>query len=124
MEQVSFIKINKADTVVVCLRNYQKGETINVDGKAVTVMQDTPAGHKILIHDTPEGENIINFSIYKGYAYLAQETYTTEGKAHAILRFPVNDPDKEEVLFDLVPPDLESQFSSREITQGEFVSLF
>jgi altronate hydrolase len=68
MEQVSFIKINKADTVVVCLRNYQKGETINVDGKAVTVMQDTPAGHKILIHDTPEGENIIKYGYPIGHA--------------------------------------------------------
>ena len=28
MEKAPFIKINKADTVVVCLKNYQKGETI------------------------------------------------------------------------------------------------
>ena len=53
MEKAPFIKINRADTVVVCLKNYTKGEVVNVDGKAVTVAQDTPVGHKILITDTP-----------------------------------------------------------------------
>ena len=46
MEQSSFIKINPADSVVVCLRPMKKGETIEVDGKAITLLQDTPAGHK------------------------------------------------------------------------------
>ena len=42
MEQSSFIKINPADSVVVCLRPFTKGETIEVDGKSVTLLQDTP----------------------------------------------------------------------------------
>lgn len=52
MELSSFIKINPADSVVVCLRPFKKGETINVDGKEIEVKQDTPAGHKVLIKDT------------------------------------------------------------------------
>ena len=68
MEQASFIKINKADTVVVCLRNYKKGETISIDGKEITVLQDTPAGHKILISDTKEGVNIIKYGYPIGHA--------------------------------------------------------
>lgn len=63
MEKAPFIKINRADTVVVCLKNYTKGEVVNVDGKAVTVAQDTPVGHKILITDTPAGTDIINMAI-------------------------------------------------------------
>ena len=68
MEKAPFLKINKADTVVVCLRNYQKGEIISVDGKDITVLQDTPAGHKILINDTAAGNNIIKYGYPIGHA--------------------------------------------------------
>lgn len=68
MKQSSFIKINPADSVVVCLRPFKKGETINVDGKDIEVMQDTPAGHKVLIKDAPEGENIIKYGYPIGHA--------------------------------------------------------
>ena len=68
MKQSSFIKINPADTVVVCLRPFTKGETIEVDGKAIVLAQDTPAGHKVLIKDTPEGTNIIKYGYPIGHA--------------------------------------------------------
>lgn len=68
MEKAPFIKINRADTVVVCLKNYTKGEVVNVDGKAVTVAQDTPVGHKILITDTPTGTDIIKYGYPIGHA--------------------------------------------------------
>ncbi len=68
MREASFIKINPKDTVVVGLRPYHKGETFIVDGKAITVMQDTPAGHKILIEDTPKGENVIKYGYPIGHA--------------------------------------------------------
>lgn len=67
MEQ-TFIKINPADSVVVCLQAMRKGETINVDGKSVTLNQDTPAGHKVLINDTPEGTDIIKYGYPIGHA--------------------------------------------------------
>ncbi len=68
MNLSSFIKINPADTVVVCLRPFTKGEKINVDGKEITVLQDTPAGHKVLICDTTEGTNIIKYGYPIGHA--------------------------------------------------------
>lgn len=68
MKKASFIKINKADSVVVCLRNYTKGETINVDGKDIVVAQDTPMGHKILISDTAAGTDIIKYGYPIGHA--------------------------------------------------------
>lgn len=67
MEQ-TFIKINPADTVVVCLQPKGKGETIEVDGKTITINQDTPAGHKILITDTEEGRDIIKYGYPIGHA--------------------------------------------------------
>lgn len=68
MEQSSFIKINPADSVVVCLRPFKKGETISVDGRDITLLQDTPAGHKVLLNDTPEGTNIIKYGYPIGHA--------------------------------------------------------
>ena len=68
MEKASFIKINPADSVVVCLRPFNKGEQINVDGKDITLAQDTPAGHKVLINDTAKGENIIKYGYPIGHA--------------------------------------------------------
>ncbi|MBR1402420.1 MAG: altronate dehydratase [Prevotella sp.] len=68
MEQSAFIKINPADSVVVCLRQMSKGEIIDIDNKQVTLLQDTPMGHKVLINDTPEGTNIIKYGYPIGHA--------------------------------------------------------
>jgi len=68
MKKESFLKINIADSVVVCLEPIAKGTKINVDGKEVEVKQDTPMGHKILIKDTKEGENIIKYGYPIGHA--------------------------------------------------------
>lgn len=68
MNLSSFIKINPADSVVVCLRPFNEGETINIDGKEIKVLQDTPAGHKILIKDAPKGTNIIKYGYPIGHA--------------------------------------------------------
>lgn len=68
MNLSSFIKINPADSVVVCLRAFKQGETILVDGKEITIAQDTPMGHKVLIKDTSEGEDIIKYGYPIGHA--------------------------------------------------------
>lgn len=67
-KEASFIKINQADTVVVCLRNYAKDEEFSVDGKTIKVLQDVPVGHKILIVDTSAGENVIKYGYPIGHA--------------------------------------------------------
>ncbi len=64
----SFIKINPVDSVVVCLRSFTKGEKVNVDGKDIEVLQDTPAGHKVLIKDAPKGTDIIKYGYPIGHA--------------------------------------------------------
>ena len=68
MELTTYIKINQADSVVVCLQEKRKGEIIEVDGRQIVVNQDTPAGHKILIKDVSKGENIIKYSYPIGHA--------------------------------------------------------
>ena len=66
--QTTFLKINPADSVVVCLENMKKGDVITVDGKDIVLHQDTPAGHKVLIKDTQQGTNIIKYGYPIGHA--------------------------------------------------------
>ncbi len=68
MEQTTFIKINPADSVVVCLQAKQKGDIISIDNKEIVLNQDTPAGHKVLIKDVRENENIIKYGYPIGHA--------------------------------------------------------
>ena len=68
MEQATFLKINPADSVVVCLQPKKKGDIIDVDGKQIIVNQDTPAGHKVLIKDAPKGTDIIKYGYPIGHA--------------------------------------------------------
>ena len=68
MEQATFLKINPADSVVVCLQAKKKGDVIEIDGQRVVLNQDTPAGHKVLIRDVSEGENIIKYGYPIGHA--------------------------------------------------------
>lgn len=68
MEKASFLKINPADSVVVCIRAMKAGETVSADGKVITLLQDVPAGHKVLIEDKNEGEDIIKYGYPIGHA--------------------------------------------------------
>ena len=68
MNQATFIKINPADSVVVCLQSMQQGQCIEVDGQIITINQDTPAGHKVLIKDAPAGTDIIKYGYPIGHA--------------------------------------------------------
>ena len=68
MEQATYLKINPADSVVVCLQPKKKGEIIEVDGLSIALNQDTPAGHKVLIKVVKEGEDIIKYGYPIGHA--------------------------------------------------------
>ena len=73
MKLRTYLKINPADSVVVCLVEKKKGEIISVDGKQITLNQDTPAGHKVLIKDVAQGENIIKYGYPIGHARQAMK---------------------------------------------------
>lgn len=67
MEQ-AFLKINPADSVIVCLRAMKAGETVTDGDKEIKLLQDTPAGHKVLLTDKKEGEDIIKYGYPIGHA--------------------------------------------------------
>jgi altronate hydrolase len=68
MALATFLKINPADSVVVCLESKKKGDVIIIDGREVVVRQDIPAGHKLLIQDTAKGSDIIKYGYPIGHA--------------------------------------------------------
>lgn len=80
MKSSSFIKINPADNVVVCLRPFKRGETLGIDGHSITLLQDVPAGHKVLITNVCKGTNIIKYGYPIGHAKtdLAQGQWVNE----------------------------------------------
>jgi altronate hydrolase len=68
MKQATFLRINPADSVVVCLGPKKKGDIIEVGQTKVTLAEDVPAGHKVLLFDTKEGEDIIKYGYPIGHA--------------------------------------------------------
>lgn len=61
------IKINIRDNVAVALQPLQKGQTVLVDGTAITLRTDVRAGHKFLLKDLPEGTDIVKYGYPIGH---------------------------------------------------------
>lgn len=55
------IRVHERDTVAVALRPLEAGETITVDGMAVTLASDIPAHHKLALTAHEAGEPITRF---------------------------------------------------------------
>ena len=64
---MKIIKINPADNVAVAIEPLQAGEIIDIDGQRITLNNDVPAGHKILLSDLVEGENVIKYGYPIGH---------------------------------------------------------
>lgn len=63
-----YLKINPADNVVVAISPLTEGEEITVDGVTLKTNSDVPAGHKVLLQDLKQGENIIKYGYPIGHA--------------------------------------------------------
>jgi altronate hydrolase len=63
-----FIKINPLDNVVIALKDFSEGETIEVDGQELKVVNDVPKGHKIALVSIAENEDIIKYGAPIGHA--------------------------------------------------------
>lgn len=63
-----YLKINSKDDVVVAIQDISKGETILDGQRQIIVLEDVPSGHKILLHDKAEGEQIYKYGYPIGHA--------------------------------------------------------
>ena len=62
------IHIHPADNVAVATRLLPAGEQVTVDGIALTLAQEIPAGHKVALRAIGAGENIIKYGFPIGHA--------------------------------------------------------
>ena len=62
-----FLKINVADNVAVAIEPLKAGEYVNVEGVEFALKNDIPAGHKFLLTDLKEGENVIKYGYPIGH---------------------------------------------------------
>lgn len=61
------IRINPADNVAVAIEPLRAGEKISIDGQVITLNNDVPAGHKILLTHLKQGDNIIKYGYPIGH---------------------------------------------------------
>lgn len=68
-----FLKISAQDTVAVALTALTAGTVLDVEGAAVTLTQDIPAGHKFALKEIAAGEAVIKYGFPIGEAKCAIE---------------------------------------------------
>lgn len=66
--ETKYLKINPADNVAVAIVPLKAGEVLTIDGREITLLQDTPAGHKVMLKDLAQGEDIIKYGYPIGHA--------------------------------------------------------
>ena len=64
---MKYIKINPADNVAVAIEPLQKDEQVVIDGRAICLADDVPAGHKFLLNDLAQGENVVKYGYPIGH---------------------------------------------------------
>lgn len=64
---MDFIKINPVDNVAVAIKPLKKGDKVTVDNKEIVLKSDVPAGHKFLLKDCEQGEDIIKYGYPIGH---------------------------------------------------------
>lgn len=64
---MKIIQINPADNVAVAIEPLSAGEKVSVGGVEISVTTDVPAGHKFLLTDLKQGENVIKYGYPIGH---------------------------------------------------------
>lgn len=65
--KTTYLRINPADNVAVAISPLHAGETIEADGRVITLRTDVPAGHKVTLKNFQAGENIIKYGYSIGH---------------------------------------------------------
>jgi len=63
-----FIKLNPEDNVAVCLEAAQQGQSVEIEGQQVVLIDDIPVGHKVALQNMLSGENVIKYGAPIGHA--------------------------------------------------------
>ncbi|MBQ6557472.1 MAG: UxaA family hydrolase, partial [Bacteroidales bacterium] len=69
---MKYIKINPDDNVAVALQDLQAGDVV----EGVTLLTDVPRGHKVVLRDLAQGENVIKYGFPIGHVTRNKEAGT------------------------------------------------
>ncbi|MFL0249721.1 UxaA family hydrolase [Clostridium neuense] len=64
----NFFKINEKDNVVIALKNLNKSDVLEVDGKKIVLKEAIKRGHKFAICNIKKGENVNKYGFPIGHA--------------------------------------------------------
>lgn len=70
-QKTEFVLLSSRDSVVVCLRDFQAGEEIEVVGRPIVLEQAVPAGHKLAIRSIEPDQSVFKFGWPIGLASTA-----------------------------------------------------
>lgn len=68
MSGADAMRLHPDDDVAVALRSLASGETVRIDGRAVTVRSDIPMAHKLALRDIPEKASVRKYGEIIGEA--------------------------------------------------------
>lgn len=60
--------VHDHDDAAIALAALSKGETYQVGGRSVTLLDDIPFGHKVALREIPKGDNVIKYGNPLGHA--------------------------------------------------------
>lgn len=81
------LKISPGDSVAVALVPLKAGDTVEVDGETITLLDDVPAGHKVALRAMRTGEHVIKygFSIGEAKTDIPQGSHVHVHNLHTLL---------------------------------------
>lgn len=86
MNNLSFLKIDKADNLIVALQNIPKGTVLQIDGKDILVQEEVSAKHKFAIDNLNVGDIAVMYGVTVGKVVKKIECgglVTTDNLKHA-----------------------------------------
>jgi altronate hydrolase len=64
----AYIRLHPKDNVVVALKDLKAGETMDVDGRIILLINDISFGHKAAIQDMAAGDKVLKYGLPIGSA--------------------------------------------------------
>ncbi|ARK29553.1 UxaA family hydrolase [Halalkalibacter krulwichiae] len=64
----TYILVNKADNVIVTLKDYKKGETLTFEDNEIVLQEDVAVGHKVAIKGIEQGLDVVKYGFPIGHA--------------------------------------------------------
>ena len=110
MTKSYILRIHPADNILVALKNFTAGDTVEYSGALYTLKENIPVKHKFYMHDMPAGSEVIMYGVLVGKTetkVIAGSRVSTENLKHASRNY-----DFRNARYAWSPPDI-SKFKER-----------